>query len=240
MSPGSSEPEKPISDRVQDVREGSPIAVMDRDEEAERIRARLGNAVRIPASALGLLLVLAVPLGLALFEVAHLSTLVVPILALAIAVGVLVFAYFRSERPDLRVSFAGLWLVLAGVLIATGVGLALALDTFTSEPEVHGPGGTVSIVADDISFDQTAWEVPEGEITFVYTNEEDLVHTLVIEGMEDRMELRVDDPGDVDTGSVPLPPGTYTLFCTIRGHREQGMEGKLTVKPAPPGPPPGS
>lgn len=203
------------------------------DQETDRIRRRLSDAVRIPVVALGLLLILALPLGLALFEVAHLSKLLAPIIALAVAAGALGFAFFRSERSNTRVSFAVLWLALGGVLAVSGVGLGIASGTFTSEVVVNGPGGTVSVVADDISFDQNAWTVPEGEITFVYTDQEDLVHTLLIEGMEDRMELRVTDQGDSDTATVGLPAGTYTLFCGIRGHREQGMEGLLTVTAAP-------
>jgi uncharacterized cupredoxin-like copper-binding protein len=45
--------------------------------------------------------------------------------------------------------------------------------------------------------------------------------------------LQVETAGQVDQGTVALSPGTYTLYCTIRGHREAGMEGTLNVTPAP-------
>jgi plastocyanin len=35
--------------------------------------------------------------------------------------------------------------------------------------------------------------------------------------------------GGSKTLTVKLPPGTYTYFCTVAGHRMAGMVGKLTV-----------
>lgn len=36
-------------------------------------------------------------------------------------------------------------------------------------------------------------------------------------------------PGKTDVGEVELAAGTYTFFCAVLDHREQGMEGTLTV-----------
>ena len=35
--------------------------------------------------------------------------------------------------------------------------------------------------------------------------------------------------GGSKTLTLKLKPGTYTFYCTVPGHRQAGMEGKLTV-----------
>ncbi len=37
-------------------------------------------------------------------------------------------------------------------------------------------------------------------------------------------------PGDADTLKVSLAPGTYTLYCSLPGHEEQGMRTDITVR----------
>lgn len=217
-----------------------PVPIEDAaDDEIERMRTRLVNAVRVPLSAVLILLLLVLPIGWTLVQAAHASEIAAPAVAIVVAVAILGFASLSGTRPNMRVTFGEFTLALVATVSVVGIVLAVMFTRGPGEPEIHGPGGTVTIGAEgDITFDVNAWSVPEGEVTFVYHNDGDLLHTLAIEGLEDRMELRVPSEGDVDTATLNLRPGTYTLYCTIRGHRELGMEGQLTVERAPDEPPP--
>jgi plastocyanin len=37
-------------------------------------------------------------------------------------------------------------------------------------------------------------------------------------------------PGDADTLRLTLAPGTYTLYCSLQGHEEQGMRTDISVR----------
>ena len=37
-------------------------------------------------------------------------------------------------------------------------------------------------------------------------------------------------PGDTDSLVLQLPPGTYTLYCSLQGHEEQGMRADIIVR----------
>jgi hypothetical protein len=37
-------------------------------------------------------------------------------------------------------------------------------------------------------------------------------------------------PGDAETLTLRLPAGTYTLYCSLQGHEEQGMHTDITVR----------
>ena len=71
---------------------------------------------------------------------------------------------------------------------------------------------------------------PAGQLEIDSKNDANIPHDIAIEGNG------VDEKGEEVTSggtskiSVDLKPGTYTYYCTLPGHREGGMEGKLTVK----------
>jgi len=55
-------------------------------------------------------------------------------------------------------------------------------------------------------------------------------HTFVFDGKFSGFQLEVTGAGDHQSGKVDLKPGKYTFYCNIPGHRQQGMEGTITVK----------
>ena len=82
--------------------------------------------------------------------------------------------------------------------------------------------------ADEFSFSPNDLRTAAGTVAIEYANVGAIPHTLLIEGV-DALKLSVQEQGDVDTGSVTLEPGRYTVYCDVAGHRASGMEATLTV-----------
>jgi plastocyanin len=92
-------------------------------------------------------------------------------------------------------------------------------------------GGKLDIpVGTGLSYQFASAEAPAGKVTVESVNKETVGHNIAIEGDG------VDAKGDVVQGGatssvdVDLKPGEFTFYCSVPGHREGGMEGKLTVK----------
>jgi len=69
-----------------------------------------------------------------------------------------------------------------------------------------------------------------GKLEIESKNASSTDHDIAIEGNGVNEHGAIVKNGGVSKISVNLKPGTYTYFCTVQGHREGGMEGKLTVK----------
>lgn len=82
------------------------------------------------------------------------------------------------------------------------------------------PGGQLAYVTD------TA-QAPAGPIEIEMPNESSTPHNLVIEGTSLKTPIVTKS---VAKASGELKAGTYTFFCAVPGHRQAGMEGKLTIK----------
>ncbi len=55
-------------------------------------------------------------------------------------------------------------------------------------------------------------------------------HDIAVEGNGVNDKGEVVTNGGVSEFTADLEPGEYTFFCSVPGHREGGMEGKLTVE----------
>jgi uncharacterized cupredoxin-like copper-binding protein len=69
-----------------------------------------------------------------------------------------------------------------------------------------------------------------GQVTLESRNPEPIGHNIAVEGNGLDQKGPVVQGGAVSKVSVDLRPGTYTFYCSVPGHREGGMVGKLTVK----------
>jgi mono/diheme cytochrome c family protein len=68
-----------------------------------------------------------------------------------------------------------------------------------------------------------------GPVTLKMTNDSGTPHDLSISGNGVNAKTPVTQKGTVQAKAT-LKPGTYDFFCSVPGHRQAGMEGKLTVK----------
>jgi plastocyanin len=91
-------------------------------------------------------------------------------------------------------------------------------------------GGTLQIDADptgQLAFvTDTATGTP-GQITVKMANKSGTPHDIVIDG---KGKGEVVKDGGVSQFQANFTAGSYTFYCSVPGHRQAGMQGKLTVK----------
>jgi uncharacterized cupredoxin-like copper-binding protein len=94
-----------------------------------------------------------------------------------------------------------------------------------------GPGGTVVDVAlGEFTIDPAAIPVEPGSYTFHVVNEGGTVHALEIEGPGGEVETEDLEPGESADLTVDFAEaGEYEIYCPVGNHRDQGMEGAITV-----------
>ena len=109
-----------------------------------------------------------------------------------------------------------------------------AITTTTTTTTGGGGGGstacttpttTVNVRMRDFFFDLDKTSVPAGCIQFVITTVDE-VHNFDLQGKHIGALIT---PGQTDTWSVQLTPGSYSYICDVGTHQSQGMFGMLTV-----------
>ena len=84
------------------------------------------------------------------------------------------------------------------------------------------PGGALFYVFADAT-------APAGALKIESLNEASIDHDIAIEGNGVNEKGEVVNNGGTSEIDADLQSGEYTFFCSVPGHREGGMEGKLTV-----------
>jgi plastocyanin len=93
--------------------------------------------------------------------------------------------------------------------------------------------GVVSIPADpsgQLAYQFAAATATAGKVELDSKNASSTPHDISIEGSGVEQHGKVVQNGGVSKVNVSLKPGTYTFFCSVPGHRQAGMQGKLVVK----------
>ena len=111
--------------------------------------------------------------------------------------------------------------------------LAAALAGCGSDDDGDGGGGaapadTVELVATDFAFEPSSLTLDAaGEHTVTLRNDGELPHALAFDDLDEATGNV--DPGASGEVTVDLDPGSYTIYCPVGDHRDQGMEGTIVV-----------
>lgn len=112
----------------------------------------------------------------------------------------------------------------------SAVGTA-ASEPAASEPAAAGATGSVAVAATEFAFEHPQSQ-PAGVVELSLVNEGVVFHDLQVlgpDGVAVSGFLLETEPGETASGEIELSAGTYTLVCTVPGHREAGMESTLTI-----------
>jgi plastocyanin len=107
------------------------------------------------------------------------------------------------------------------------------VETETTADDSGGGGEAlaVSAVPDEIAYEESELSAAAGPVTIEFDNPGSIPHDVVIEDADGNEVARTDViSDDTTTADGELEAGEYTFYCSVDGHRDQGMEGPLTVE----------
>ena len=88
----------------------------------------------------------------------------------------------------------------------------------------------IPVATAGLSFKYADAQAGAGQVTITAKNPQSTDHNIAIQGNGIDQKGNVVANGGTSKLSVDLKPGTYTFYCSVDGHRQAGMQGKLTVK----------
>ena len=97
------------------------------------------------------------------------------------------------------------------------------------KPKPAAKPQTVAITETEFKISPPSKPLKAGEITFDVKNAGKTEHDLVVTGNGVTKGTPRFNGGESRTLTVTLKPGTYELFCSVPGHKQAGMDRKITV-----------
>jgi len=108
-------------------------------------------------------------------------------------------------------------------------------ETGTDMADDHGDAGPVGadarhveVAARSFAFDPDEITVSEGEDIAIVLMSEDGLHDFTLDDFDAHVAAEAGETGF--GGFRAGDPGRYTFYCSVEGHREQGMDGVLVVE----------
>jgi plastocyanin len=112
-------------------------------------------------------------------------------------------------------------------------GALAAIGVKRSKKAAVAKGGKLAMPTDPsgaLAYQFASATAPAGKLEIDSPNKSSTDHNISIEGGGVDEKGPVVKNGAVSKVTADLKPGQYTFYCSVPGHREGGMFGKLTVK----------
>lgn len=101
-------------------------------------------------------------------------------------------------------------------------------DDHDESSEVAEGAREIEVSASSFAFDPDEIEAKAGEDIAIVLTSTDIVHDFTIDELDAHVAA---DASETATGGLRADEsGSYTFYCSVAGHREQGMEGILVVE----------
>jgi uncharacterized cupredoxin-like copper-binding protein len=167
-------------------------------------------------------------------------------IGLAVVGGTFILFALSSSfiAPRRRSGFPGrnglsVFVLASFVLFAAMVTAVIVFGVEKGEAKaVQKPPGAAAPSAHPVPVTETefkvalpAQKVAPGKVTFTVRNAGKIQHDLVVSGpgVTGAAKTPLINAGQTATLTVTLAAGSYTLYCSVPGHRAAGMVAKLTV-----------
>jgi hypothetical protein len=201
----------------------------DKGSRREELQTRFVLPLLLPIGSALLVLVLVLSISkvfLAGGKSSRVTATIVTLMILGGAACLSAARWMRSSSMTVLVGIAIVMILLSGMVVLGAGGEEKTAGGFV---EPTGPAvQTLAVEAlPSYKFDKTEYDLGTAGITQVDYGDGGGSHTLVFAGI-DGFELAV--PGGPTKGKIDLERGTYTIYCTVPGHRAQGMQAKVVVK----------
>ena len=120
---------------------------------------------------------------------------------------------------------------------STATATAPTKPTTTTKPTATtgaptSPATSLKLAANpegQLSYDTKTLSAKAGSVTITMTNSSPVEHNVTIAQGSTILGATPTFTGSSKTLALKLTPGTYEFYCSVPGHRQAGMEGKLTV-----------
>jgi len=118
-----------------------------------------------------------------------------------------------------------------GVAVAVSTILAIAGIPWQSLPGQSAPG-TIQLTAREFLYEPKELSASPGEVIFAVKNAGAIEHNFVLEDQAKKRQAAIPivEPAQMAEAKANLQRGTYTVYCSIPGHKEAGMIATLHVQ----------